>query len=166
VHLQSRGYPIAIPFGRPISHALESLDLAKYAEVALAWKGQVREDKAHLEQQLENRIRLLIFQANDPLGEARVDKQCLLARGRMNPHDRVISLDRFPANRFPVTACIFSLRESAMLRSQPLQQLLDRVREAFIRYHLRRPASIPSSARDLQQCQNSDSRRLMFVRDI
>jgi hypothetical protein len=84
----------------------------------------------------------------------------------MNPNNRMITLNRLPSYMLPIPPRILRLREPTVLRTQTLNELLDRVRQPLVRSDLRDPASVAACRRDTQQSEEGDSRRLVLVRDI
>jgi len=119
-----------------------------------------------LEQKLQKGIRFLLLQTNDTLCESRIDKQRFLASGRMNPDDGMLRLDWLPPNVVAVAAGAFGLRITTMFGAQTLQQCLDGSAKSRICCCLRGPAGVAARGRHRQQCQDGDTRRLVFVGDI
>ena len=53
-----------------------------------------------------------------------------------------------------------------MLGSQPFQKLLDRLGEALVRGYLGHPPGVATGGGDGKDCEDSDSGRLVLVRDV
>jgi hypothetical protein len=85
---------------------------------------------------------------------------------RMDPHNRMLTLYRFPSYEFSVPPCIFSLLESRMLSSQSLQQFFYRIAQSLISSDLANPRRIATRLRHIQQRQDRDARCLVLVGHI
>ena len=84
----------------------------------------------------------------------------------MHSDNRVISLDGLSPHELAVPPSIIGLGEPAVLCSKPFEKRLDRLRKASIGRGVRRPCRISAGRWDRQESQDSDARRLVFVRDI
>ena len=120
----------------------------------------------HLEQQLQQRIRLLPLQALDPLRETRVHKQRLLPRSRVHSDQRVGALDRLAAHVLAVAAGALGLRDAAVHGAQALEQVLDRLAQAGVRRRLRRPGRVAAGGRDGEQREDGHAGGLVLVRHV
>ena len=117
----------------------------------------------HLEQQLEQGVRLLLSQTNDPLGKPGVDKESLLSSGGMDPDDGVFRLDGGPSDKVAVALGTFGLWEAAVLGTQALEEGLDGLGETCVGCCLRGPACVASCLWDGEEGQDGDSGGLALV---
>lgn len=106
--------------------------------------------RTYIEQQLQQRSRLLILQSNNLLREAGVDEQRLLSRHRMHTHDRMVRLHWLAADELAIPSCALRLWVAVVFGCQALQQLLDRLGETLVSCDLAHPSRITAGGWDRQ----------------
>ncbi len=87
--------------------------------------GMGRGEFPYPEQQLQQRLRLLLPQPHNPLRKPRVHKQRLLPRSRMHPHNGMLRPDRLAAHKLPIAAGVLRLGKPAVLGAEALEQRPD-----------------------------------------
>lgn len=102
-----------------------------------------------IEEELEQELRLLILEADDTLGEARVDVQCLLARHRVLPDDRVLALDGLAPDWSSAFAGMLGLWHCRVHGAKTLETFLEFVREPVVRLNLRQEEGVAATTRRL-----------------
>jgi len=127
---------------------------------------EVLAERDMVEQQLQQRLGLLVAQPDDALGEARVNKQRLLPCRRVHAHDRVQRLDGLAPDVLPVVPGAFGLREAAVLGAEALEEGLDGRREARVGGRLRGPAGVAAGGGHGEEGQDGDSWGLVLVGDV
>ena len=85
---------------------------------------------------------------------------------RMHPYNRMLRFHRLPAYKLPIPPRALGLPEPVMLCPQPLQQLLDRLRQPLVSSDLRNPCRISARGGNFQQREHGDRGWLVLVRDI
>lgn len=122
------------------SHSHLTVGGVRYVLFAMSAKlmsGKRQSPKTHMEQKLQEGIRLLVFQTNYSPSKPRLDEQCLLsghlpqcvsldtwilceATHRMNPDYRMLGLHRLASNEFAVSRRTVSLLIAIMYGRETL----------------------------------------------
>lgn len=82
---------------------------------------------------------------------------------RMDPHDRMLRLNRLPPYKLSIPPRVLRLRESAVLSTQTLKERLDRLGKPAVGRYLRDPAGVATCRRNLQKRENGDARGLVLI---
>jgi hypothetical protein len=88
---------------------------------------------AYREQQLENRITLLVFQTYDPLGKSRIHEKDLLLCDRVHPHNGMIALNWIASHKVTIPGRLFRLRKTTVFSPETLQEYFERLGQAVVR---------------------------------
>lgn len=88
------------------------------------------------------------------------------AAHRMNPNNRMLGLDRFPADKLAVASAVLRLWETAMLRAEAVEKRLDGLGQPGIGCCLGCPCGVSARRGYGQESQDGDTRCLVLVGHI
>lgn len=120
-----------------------------------------------VEEELEQEVRLLLFEADDVAGEALIDEQRLLSSHRMHPDDRVFRLHRLSTNNTTLLPREVSLIHRRVHGLQPLKSLLKLGGKAVVSLDLRCKEGVAANERGLvEDEEEGGARRLLLVGNV